>query len=143
MGGLATTSSVGSSFSSPLISVQRNTRICARRAVLPSLRSLLVAEATGAGISSVTGATWREAAPAGVGRDIGSAVNHAALENRAGRNLRMTPVPRVARRWRVTSVGDRDRDRVGVGAGRRRGLRRNAAIDLDGLRRTVAGAGHR
>ena len=56
-GGLATTSSVGSSFSSPFTSDQRNTRICALIGVGPALCSVIVEAAPGAVTSTSTGST--------------------------------------------------------------------------------------
>src|ERR1700680_390958 len=78
IGGLATTSSVASSFSSPFAWLQRNTRTCALSALALSLRSLSVAEAPGAGTSTLTGDTCSDAAPAETGASARSAAASAA-----------------------------------------------------------------
>src|SRR5215468_9415877 len=77
MGGLATTSSVGSSFSSPFDCDQRNTRSCALMEVVPSLRSLSTAATPGAGTSTVTGETCSDAAQAGT--DIVAEIDETAV----------------------------------------------------------------
>ncbi|HOV03955.1 MAG TPA: hypothetical protein PLG99_06060 [Kaistiaceae bacterium] len=65
MGGEATTSRVGSSTSRPSFWLHLNTRTWASMGFRPSLRRVMVPVAPGAGTSTMTGATWSEAALAG------------------------------------------------------------------------------
>src|ERR1700726_1782980 len=92
-----------------------------------------VAAAPGAGTSTSTGATCRDAACAIAHGDANSAATKALRRSRVLIDMAAVPV----------SVSDRGGDGVRIGVGGRRRLRRNAAVDGVGLRRTVAGLARR
>src|SRR5260370_39243087 len=93
-GGLAATSLVGVRTSAPSTWVHWKIRICASNGFAPSLRSFRVAVAPGAGTSTSTGATCRDAASGIAQGDANNAVRKALTRQDL---IDMAAAPRVNR----------------------------------------------